>query len=246
MSPGPAHLSHSAAPPHPAQLQRTRDHCPQPHIPAPGWGHPSTRPSTPQPSHIPRPASTVTPPAPHPSQPVSPGLSPPAARNNQEEGYSWGRRGQGPQKAGDGALTPPVSAPFHIPGPPAEGMSMSPSALPALGPPNVRVSPRPPHHNSALHSHPISPPHAPTPTPRWHPHHRKSKSSKVPLNLDLITPSAGAWSLDRPRPVLGNRRIFSCILSCSPPPTSAEPSDSAVLFYSITSQLDIERIVHYT
>lgn len=179
MSPGPAHLSHSAAPPHPAQLQRTRDHCPQPHIPAPGWGHPSTRPSTPQPSHIPRPASTVTPPAPHPSQPVSPGLSPPAARNNQEEGYSWGRRGQGPQKAGDGALTPPVSAPFHIPGPPAEGMSMSPSALPALGPPNVRVSPRPPHHNSALHSHPISPPHAPTPTPRWHPHHRKSKSSKV-------------------------------------------------------------------
>lgn len=227
MSPGPAHLSHSAAPPHPAQLQRTRDHCPQPHIPAPGWGHPSTRPSTPQPSHIPRPASTVTPPAPHPSQPVSPGLSPPAARNNQEEGYSWGRRGQGPQKAGDGALTPPVSAPFHIPGPPAEGMSMSPSALPALGPPNVRVSPRPPHHNSALHSHPISPPHAPTPTPRWHPHHRKSKSSKVPLNQQTEKQKSnpdlpGAKASLVVHLSLGNKRLF-CVwvrlpnTSCIPP-----------------------------
>uniref|UniRef100_A0A4W2HPV2 glucose-6-phosphate dehydrogenase (NADP(+)) n=1 Tax=Bos indicus x Bos taurus TaxID=30522 RepID=A0A4W2HPV2_BOBOX len=61
-------------PSHQTQLQRTRDHCPQPHIPALGWGHP---PPTPRPSRIPRPASTVTPPAPDPSQPVSPGLSPP-------------------------------------------------------------------------------------------------------------------------------------------------------------------------
>lgn len=66
------------------------------------------------------------------------------------------------------------------------------------------------------------------------------------MTVDLITSSAGAWSSDRPPPVLGNQRVFSCILSFLPPPTSAEPSDSAVLFYSITSQLDIEQKVHYT
>lgn len=152
-------------PSHQTQLQRTRDHCPQPHIPALGWGHP---PPTPRPSRIPRPASTVTPPAPDPSQPVSPGLSPPphpTARSKEEEGYSWGRQGQGPQKAENGPPAPPVSAPFHIPGPPTEGTFTPPSALPALGPPNVRVPPRPPititQHSTTTPSHSYSTPHPP-------------------------------------------------------------------------------------